>query len=133
MQKHIRKGMKMANKITNFFREYIFIFSNVLTILGLIVFIIGVTSILEINFLNLSQDVLNWSLYILALGFILLLAGSWYLYSFFNNRKFILEALTTNKRSELIKKHSELKIKTKRMPSKYQQMLKDLEEEFKIK
>ena len=133
MQKHIRKGMKMANKITNFFREYIFIFSIVLTILGLIVFIIGVTSILEINFLNLSQDVLNWSLYILALGFILLLAGAWYLYSFFNNRKFILEALTTNKRSELIKKHSELKMKTKRMPSKYQQMLKDLEEEFKIK
>ena len=91
------------------------------------------TSILEINFLNLSQDVLNWSLYILALAFILLLAGAWYLYSFFNNRKFILEALTTNKRSELIKKHSELKMKTKRMPSKYQQMLKDLEEEFKIK
>ena len=134
MQKHIRKGMKkMANKITNFFREYILIFSCILTILGLIVFIIGVTAIFEINFLNLSQDVLNWSLYILALGFILLIAGAWYLYSFFNNRKFILEAFATNKRSELIKKHTELKIKTKRMPKKYQQMLRDLEEEFKIK
>jgi len=123
----------MAGKISGFFREFTLFFSIILTVIGLILFIIGITAIMEINFLNLSQDVLNWSLYILILGFFVLIAGIWYLYSFFKNKKFILDELATNKRSELIKKHSELKLTVKKLPSKYQKMLKEKEEEFKIK
>ena len=123
----------MAGKISGFFREFTLFFSIILTVIGLILFIIGITAIMEINFLNLSQDVLNWSLYILIIGFFVLIAGIWYLYSFFKNKKFILDELATNKRSELIKKHSELKLTVKKLPSKYQKMLKEKEEEFKIK
>ncbi len=123
----------MAGRISGFFREFTLFFSIVLTIVGLFIFIIGITAIMEINLLNLSQDVLNWTLYILILGFIVLIAGVWYLYSFFKNRKFILEEFATNKRSEFIKKHYELKNTAKKMPRKYQKMLKEKEEEFKIK
>jgi hypothetical protein len=44
-----------------------------------------------------------------------------------------LEELATNKRSELLKMHSELKLTAKKLPSKYRNMLKEKEKEFKIK
>jgi hypothetical protein len=44
-----------------------------------------------------------------------------------------LDELATNKRSELLKMHSELKQTAKKLPSKYKKMLKEKEEEFKIK
>ena len=123
----------MAGKISGFFREFSLFFSIVLTIIGLLLFIIGITANMDINLLNLSEDILNWSLYILILGFFVLIAGIWYLYSFFHNRKFIIEELATNKRSELIKKHSELKQTAKKLPSKYQKMLREKEKEYKIR
>lgn len=123
----------MAGKISGFFREFTLFFSIILTIVGLFLFIIGLTSIMQIYILDFIRDIESWGLYILIIGFFVLIAGIWYLYSFFKNRKFILDELATNKRSELIKKHSELKLTAKKMPSKYQKMLKEKEEEFKIK
>lgn len=127
----------MAGKITNFFKELVLPFSVLLTIVGLIVLIIGITANWDYNFaknmFNFSDDVLSWWLYFLILGFIIFAAGVWYLYSFLKNRKFILDELKTNKRSELIKKHAELKSTVKHMPSKYQKMLKSKEEELKIR
>jgi hypothetical protein len=75
----------------------------------------------------------DWNFYLLAIGFILLAAGIWYLYSYLKNRKFVLEELKTNKRSELIKKHTELKNVVRHLPTKYQKMLHDKEEELSIK
>jgi hypothetical protein len=123
----------MAGKITGFFIEFTLVFSLILTILGLILFIIGITSVMEMNILNLSPDILNWNIYFLIIGFFVLIAGIYYLFTFYKNRNFILEELATNKRSELIKKHTELKQTAKRLPSKYKRMLKEKEEEFKIK
>jgi len=127
----------MAGKITNFFRELQLIFSLILTILGFIVLFIGAAGIWYqdfcINTLNFSSDFLNWSLYLLIIGFIVFISGVYYLYTFFKNRKFILDEIKTNKRSELLKKHAELKNTARHMPSKYQKMLKDKEEELKIK
>ena len=82
---------------------------------------------------NFSEDILNWWLYFLIIGFIIFATGVWYLYSYLKNRKFILEELETNKRSELIKRHTELKNTVRHMPSKYQKMLKAKEEELKIR
>ena len=123
----------MAGKITNFFREIQFVFSIILTILGIIIVYIGATGIWSRDLCLLPSEYFNWSLYLLIIGFIVLFAGVWYLYNFLKNRKFILEEIDTNKRSELIKKHSELKSTVKHMPTKYQKMLKEKEEELKIK
>ena len=122
----------MAGKITNFFREVQFVFSIILTILGIIIVYIGATGILNHDLCLLPSEYFDWSLYLLIIGFIVLFAGVWYLFNFLKNRKFILEEIDTNKRSELIKKHSELKSTVKHMPTKYQKMLKEKEEELKI-
>ena len=126
----------MARKITNFFREFVLAFSIILTILGIIVIFIGATAIwfkdIPEDLLNLSKDFLFWKEYLLIIGFIIFAAGIWYLYSYLKNRKFILEEIKTNKRSELLKKHGELKNTVRHMPSKYQRMLEDKEEELKI-
>lgn len=126
----------MARKITNFFREFVLAFSIILTILGIIVIFIGATAIwfkdIPEDLLNLSKDFLFWKEYLLIIGFIIFAAGIWYLYSYLKNRKFILEEIKTNKRSELLKKHGELKNTVRHMPSKYQRMLKSKEEELKI-
>lgn len=126
----------MAGKIIGFFREFVLFFSVVLTVLGFFIFFIGVTGVLEghpMNFLNFSDEILEWGLYFLIIGFIILITGLWYLYSYFKNRKFLIDELKTNKRSELIKKHAELKNTVKHLPSKYQKMLKDKEQELSIK
>ena len=126
----------MAGKISGFFREFIVAFSIILIIVGILVLLIGITGFFEVNqmnFLNLSEDILNWSLYFLILGFLIFGTGVWYLYSFSKNRKFILEELETNKRSELIKRHTELKNVVKHLPSKYKKMLNDKEQELSIK
>jgi len=126
----------MAGKITGFIREFILSFSIILTILGIFVLFAGVTGTLDdhpMNFLNLSKEILEWGLYFLIIGFIIFATGIWYLYKYLKNRKFILDELKTNKRSELIKKHSELKITVKHMPSKYRRMLSEKEEELNIK
>jgi len=127
----------MAGKITGFLREFKLIFSSILTVLGLFVLFIGVTGIWLQDVFNsvfsFLIDYNEWSPYFLIIGFIIFGFGIWYLYSYFKDRKFILEEIKTNKRSELIKRHSELKSAVKHMPSKYRKMLKDKEDELKIK
>jgi len=125
----------MAGRITEFFREFVIVFSSILVILGLIVLLIGITGILEdhpMNFLNLTEDIFEWGFYFLILGLIIFGTGLWYIYSFFKNRRFVLEELKTNKRSELIKMHAELKSVVKHLPSKYRKMLEDKEQELSI-
>jgi hypothetical protein len=93
----------------------------------------GITGIWCQDFCILSVDLLDWSLYLLFIGFIVFVFGIYYLYAFYKNRKFILDELKTKKRSEFLKKHVELKITVKRMPSKYRKMVKDKEEELNVK
>jgi len=127
----------MSGKITGFLREYVFGLSIVFTILGCIVLFIGITGMwlqdIPKNMLGFSDETLNWSLYILILGFIVFVIGVYYLYSYITTRKFVNEELKTNKRSEFLKKHVEVKQKVKHLPSKYQKMLKEKEEELQIK
>jgi hypothetical protein len=127
----------MAGKISGFLREHVLILSIILTILGIILLLIGVTGLwlqdIPKNILKLSDDILKWSLYFLIIGFIVLITGVYYIYSYLKNRKFLLDEIKTNKRSELIKKHADLKNTVRHLPKKYQKMLKDKEEEFNIK
>jgi len=127
----------MSGKITGFFREYVFGLSIVALIVGLIVLFIGILGVwfgdVAKDLLNLTDDAIAWGLYVLIIGFIVFGIGIYYLYSFLMKRKFVLEELKTNKRSELLKRHSELKESARHLPSKYKEMVKEKEKELGIK
>ena len=134
----------MMEKITGFLREYVFGLSIIVTVVGFLAFLMGVIwfwfkDALESGDLQLSYytkiitKVGGLNAYVLVAGLIVFGIGVWYLYSYLKNRKFVLAELETNKRSELIKKHSELKDTVKHLPSKYKNMLKEKEDELRIK
>ena len=127
----------MSGKISGFLREYILIFSVIVSVLGFFVIFIGASGIwlqdISKDVLKFTDDFLRWSPYLLVLGFVILGIGLYYLYVYLKNRSFVLEELKTNKRSELLKRHSELKDTVKRMPSKYKKMLNAKEEELRIR
>ena len=86
--------------------------------------------IIEIRFIKNLGD---WNFYLVIIGLIVFAFGAYYLYIYLKNRKFVLEELQTNKRSELLKKHVELKDTVRHLPSKYRKMLKEKETELRIK
>ena len=126
----------MAGKIKNFLKEFQLIFSIILTILGIVFLLIGA---LGVWYENILKDTFNFPdfsggyVYVLIIGFIIFGTGVYYLYVFLKNRKFLMEEIETNKRSEFIKRHGELKTKVKHLPTKYQKMLREKEDELKIK
>lgn len=84
--------------------------------------------------LHFIKDPLGiWNDYILIVGLIFLGIGVYYLYSFLTKRKFVLDELKTDKRSELIKMRSKLESTVKHLPSKYHRMLTEKKEEFNIR
>ena len=127
----------MKGKITGFLRENILILSLVTIILGVIILIIGLLGILfqdEIkNMITFMNDLIPWCPYILIIGLIIFGTGIYYLYMFISKKNFVIKEIETNKRSEFIKKHAELKNSVKYLPSKYKTMLKQKEKELKIK
>lgn len=127
----------MSGKITGFFREYVFGLSIVAMIVGLIVLFIGVLGMwfgdVAKDLLNLTDDAIAWGLYVLIIGLIVFGMGIYYLYDFIVKKKFVLEEIQTNKRSELLKRHSELKESVRHLPSKYKEMVKEKEKELRIK
>ena len=127
----------MSGKITGFFREYVFGLSIVAMIVGLIVLFIGVLGMwfgdVAKDLLNLTDDAIAWGLYVLIIGLIVFGTGIYYLYGFIVKKKFVLEELQTNKRSELLKRHGELKEAVRHLPSKYKEMVKEKEKELRIK
>ena len=127
----------MSGKITGFFREYVFGLSIVAMIVGLIVLFIGVLGMwfgdVAKDLLNLTDDAIAWGLYVLIIGLIVFGTGIYYLYGFIVKKKFVLEEIQTNKRSELLKRHSELKESVRHLPSKYKEMVKEKEKELRIK
>ena len=127
----------MSGKITGFFREYVFGLSIVAMIVGLIVLFIGVLGMwfgdVAKDLLNLTDDAIAWGLYVLIIGLIVFGTGIYYLYVFIVKKKFVLEEFQTNKRSELLKRHSELKESVRHLPSKYKEMVKEKEKELRIK
>lgn len=129
----------MSGRITGFLREYILHLSIIIAIIGFILLFIGalwywIRDVVDENAsLSFIRDLGEWNAYLLIGGIILLFIGVYYIYSFFKNRKFALKELQTNKRSELLKKHKELRNVVKRLPTKYQKLLREKEEELNVK
>jgi len=127
----------MSGKIIGFLREYIFGLSIISIVVGLPILFIGILGIwfgdTAKDLLNLTDDAIAWGLYVLILGLIIFGIGLYYLYSFIMKKKFVLEEIQTNKRSELLKRHSELEESVRHLPSKYKEMLREKEKELRIK
>lgn len=126
----------MSGKIGNMIRENIFVLSILTTIVGLIVLVLGLAMTFKLEFLTDAlglSTLLDWGLYVLVVGFIVLLTGVWYLYTFLKNKKFLLTEIETNKRSEFMKRHGELQDAARHLPSKYRDMLSEKEKNLKIK
>ena len=84
-------------------------------------------------FTGLIGTIGSFNAYVLIAGLIIILIGVYYIYSFIVNTRFLLEEVKTNKRSEFLKKHNELKNVVRHLPSKYKKMLKEKEKELNIK
>ncbi|MEF8880044.1 MAG: hypothetical protein V5A64_06615 [Candidatus Thermoplasmatota archaeon] len=136
--------VSIFNRITDFLREYTLPLSSVVTIASIILLMMGaiwfglreaLTSgeIPLGAYTNLIEDLGNWNFYLLVVGFILLITGVWYLYNYHKNKKFLLEEIKTNKRSELIKNRHELDVVSRHLPSKYRKMYKDKLKKLNIK
>jgi uncharacterized membrane protein len=134
----------MAGKISGFLREYVLGFSITTTIVGLILLIMGIIWVffrdsndnptIKLGFFTETvKNVGNFNYYVLGAGFVILIVGVWYLYSYIKNRRFLLKEIKTNKRSELLKKHGELEDTVKHLPSKYKKMLDEKAEELRVK
>ena len=125
-------------KITALLREYVVGLSIIIMICGFVLLIIGVLwywfrDALENDSLHFIYDLGDWNAYLLVGGLIIFGIGLYYIYSYITKRKFVLEEIKTNKRSEFLNKHKELKGTVKHLPSKYRKMVKEKEKELKIK
>jgi len=119
-------------------REIIAPLSVVLIVLGALSFLMGAIWIwfsnVEIWVLSsIVESLNNWNYYLFVIGIVLLITGAWYLYDFFRKRKFLLDEIKTDKRSDLVKRKAELEDIVKRLPRKYEKMLEDKKRELKIK
>lgn len=130
----------MSGRITRFLREYIFALSILTIIPGVFFMFMGIVFLFFLDIAKPEDSVLHfidiigiWNDYILVAGLIIFGMGVYYLYSFLSKRKYVLEELRTDKRSEILKKRIKLQNTVKRLPSKYQRMLLEKEEEFNIR
>jgi hypothetical protein len=131
----------MSGRITGFLREYILGLSILIIIPGIVFIFMGVVYLFFINIAEPTNSLLHfikeplgvWNDYILIAGLIIFGIGVYYLYSYLNKRKFILDELKTDKRSEILKKRNKLEATVKHLPSRYQRMLSEKEEEFNIR
>jgi putative Mn2+ efflux pump MntP len=130
----------MSGRITRFLREYVFALSILTMIPGILFMFMGVMYLFFIDIAEPTDSLFHfiseigiWNDYILVAGLIIFGIGVYYLYSFLSKRKYILDELKTDKRSEILKKRNKLQTTVKRLPSKYKQMLLDKEEEFNIR
>jgi hypothetical protein len=133
----------MAGKIVGFLREYILGLSILTMIPGLFLIFMGVMyygfrDVIEpptsaFHFIYKPFGIGDFNAYFLVAGLIIFGLGIYYLYSYLTKRKFVIDELKTDKRSEIIKKRSKLESTVKVLPRKYQRMLTEKEEEFNIK
>ncbi|MFO7676799.1 MAG: hypothetical protein R6V50_00195 [Thermoplasmatota archaeon] len=126
-------------KITAILREYVVVLSIILMIFGCILMAMGVLwywfedVVVNADMLQIVEDLADWNGYILVAGVIIFAFGLYYMYSYMTKRKFVLEEIQTNKRSEFLKNHKKVKNTVKHLPVKYQKMVQNKEEELAIK
>jgi putative Mn2+ efflux pump MntP len=130
----------MSGRIAGFLREYIVILSILTILLGIVLMFMGIVWYWVRSFVSATSSPIHfiytigeWNAYTLVAGLIIFGIGVYYIYSYLKKRKFVLDELNTDKRSEIIKKRSKLESTVKHLPSKYQHMLAEKEDELNIR
>jgi len=82
---------------------------------------------------KLSSFFGDWNYYLIVVSIVLLFVGGWYSYDYIKKRKYLLEELKTDRKSELVKKKAELESIVKRLPKKYERMLREKEEKLGLR
>ena len=130
----------MSGKITGFLREYIVILSILTTLVGIVLMFMGIVWYWVQSLVSATTSPIHfiytigeWNAYTLVGGLVIFSIGVYYIYSYMKKRKFLLDEIKTDKRSEIIKKRTKLESTVKHLPSKYQRMLTEKEDEFNIR
>jgi hypothetical protein len=130
----------MSGKITGFLREYVAPLSIIITIIGIFLLFMGISWFFVKGIIQSPTSPLyfifklnNWNAYTLVGGLVIFGFGFYYLYSFSKKRKFVMDELKSDKRSEILKMRTKLESTVKHLPSKYQRMLTEKEDELNIK
>ncbi|HVQ00089.1 MAG TPA: hypothetical protein VMT57_01105 [Candidatus Thermoplasmatota archaeon] len=130
----------MAGKITGFLREYVFPLSIIITIIGLFLLFMGIAWFWVKTIIRSPTSPLffiynlkDWNAYTLVAGLVIFGIGFYYIYSFLKKRKFVLDELKSDKRSEILKMRAKLENTVKHLPSKYQRILIEKEDKLNIK
>lgn len=119
-------------------REIRFPVSLLLAVLGLVFTISGVVWIFlresKLGLLSkLAEFFGNWNYYLIIIGVVILFAGVWYAYDYISKKKFLLEEIKTDRKSELVKTKAKLEKIAKTLPRKYEKMLIEKEEELGLR
>jgi hypothetical protein len=130
----------MSGRITWFLREYILALSILTIIPGIVFMFMGIVYLFFNSIGEPANSLVHfiyvlgvWNDYILIAGLIIFGIGVYYLYSYRTKRKYVLDELNTDKRSEILKRRSKLESTVKHLPSKYQKRLSEKEEELNIR
>jgi len=130
----------MSGRITWFLREYILALSILTIIPGIVFIFMGIVFLFFNSIGEPANSLLHfiyvlgvWNDYILIAGLIIFGIGVYYLYSYRTKRKYVSDELNTDKRSEILKRRTKLESTVKHLPSKYQKMLSEKEEELNIR
>lgn len=119
-------------------REIRFPVSLILTVLG---FVFLLSSVIWIFLRENNLGVLSklarffgdWNYYLIVIGVIFFAAGIWYTYDYVKKKKFLLEEIKTDRKSELVKNKAKLEKIAKTLPKRYERMLIEKEEELGLR
>ncbi|HDI23722.1 MAG TPA: DUF3198 domain-containing protein [Thermoplasmatales archaeon] len=133
MLKHIREV-----RCLKIWREIRFPLSLLIFVLGIIFFISSIAWLFfrETN-LSLISDLSrffgDWNYYLIVVGIVLLFVGGWYSYDYIKKKRYLLEEIKTDRKSEFVKKKAELEAIVKSLPKKYERMLREKEEKLGLR
>lgn len=119
-------------------REIRFPLSLLIFVLGIIFFISSIAWLFfrETN-LSLISDLSrffgDWNYYLIVVGIVLLFVGGWYSYDYIKKKRYLLEEIKTDRKSEFVKKKAELEAIVKSLPKKYERMLREKEEKLGLR
>ena len=82
---------------------------------------------------NLSRFFGYWNYYLIVVGIVLLFVGGWYSYDYIKKKRYLLEEIKTERKSEFVKKRAELEAIVKKLPKKYERMLREKEEKLGLR
>ena len=126
--------MGVFDRIIRGMREFSFGLSIIVFVIGLFLFLMGLFYLVAQQYeLELFKKIGEWNWYVLVLGLIIFGIGVYYLYYYVKRSRLVKKELETNKRSEFLKKRTEVETTARHLPAKYKKLVEEKEEQLGIK